>query len=162
VPLSHGGGRNTDRAAAPAIGKALQRASSELTQAQAEALGRNVLKDLIETGCVEATDMPIPQYRQGRRNGTQPRRGLRARWDLVPWALSGADQLDASQQQPIAGTIKLPSDASADPGEPLLGQTPARSGMPAEEPSAEGSSTEQIGAAQVVLLTDPEAGDAME
>jgi hypothetical protein len=105
VPLSPGGGRDNRRDAIPNIARALMNANSGLTEPQAKALAREALKDLRDRiGCVVEQDVQMPQYKAaGQPNGTKPRRGLVARWDLAPWANAFATTATVGASEPASG-----------------------------------------------------------
>jgi AAA domain len=88
VPLSlNSGGSDNRRGAIPKIAEALTSLNSAVTAPQAKALAREILKDLLDRGCVVEQTVQVPMYKatSGTPNGTRTRRGLLTNWQLAPW-----------------------------------------------------------------------------
>src|SRR5204863_2093490 len=86
LSLSAGGGDNR-RGAIPNIAQALISVNSALTEVQGKAVAREVLRDLLDRGCVVEQPVQVAQYKvTGEPNGTRARRGLVTDWARAAWA----------------------------------------------------------------------------
>ena len=114
VPLSlNSGGSDNRRGAVPNIAKALMSTTTSLTDAQAKALGREVLKDLLERGCVVEQSVQMPQYKaSGTPNGTRSRRGLVTNWTLAPWVSTTTAPQPSAPLSSVEGGAPLSSETT--------------------------------------------------